>query len=163
MSELQESGSGFADIVMSSARTNSWLKLHSCEPLALLHAKFWGRSMVDEEKEWRNSRPPVLAIGSEFGDKDQDGDERMDEDSDETMDEGQRTDLDDDIVPGCYLLDIGIEGLDFSKIWIRAEYKRVYDFLEIHYKKPSVPLGRAPAAVLTGQPGIGAFSLSRFF
>jgi hypothetical protein len=119
--------------------------------------------MADEEKEWRSSRPPILAIGSEFGDENQDGDERMDEDSDETMDEGERTDLDGDIILGCYLLDIGIEGLDFSKIWVRAEYKRVYDFVEIHHKKPSVPRGRAPAVVVTGQPGIGVFSLSPFF
>jgi hypothetical protein len=34
-------------------------------------------------------------------------------------------DPDDDIIPGCYIIDIGIEGLDLSKIWIRADYIRI--------------------------------------
>jgi hypothetical protein len=150
MSDLQESAS-IDDIVTIPKRMPRWLKLDSGELLAQFHAKFWGTSMADEENEWHNSQPP---IASGFGDEDQDGDERMDE--------GESTDLDDDIIPGCYLLDIGIEGFDFSKIWVRAEYKRVYDFVEYHRNKPAIPPGKAPSTVVTGQPGIGAFSLSPF-
>jgi hypothetical protein len=79
----------------------------------------------------------------------------MDEDGSERMDEGKRTELGDDILPSCYVLHIGITGLVFSKFWIRAEYKRIYDFLESYYHTIVRKLSQAPAAVLTGQPGIG--------
>jgi hypothetical protein len=94
--------------------------------------------MTDEEREWLNAQP---AKGSEFGLEDQEGEERMygvvdekmgvDETTvpDETMDEAATTDPDDDIIPGCYMLDIGIDGIQFSKFWIRAEYIRVFKFL----------------------------------
>lgn len=70
---------------------------------------------------------------------------------DEVGSEG--TDLD-DINPGCYFLEIGIDGLEYPWIWIRADYIRIYDALEIHYPRPTCPY-RAPAAVITGGPGIG--------
>jgi hypothetical protein len=132
------------------------------EPLALFHAKFWGKSMAEEERDWRNTQLPISAIGGEFGDEDH-GDKRMDEIGDDVMDEGTGTDLDDDIIPGCYMLDIDIdqwEDLPSQRIWIRADYIRIWDELTDHYNTyPSK--GRAPAAVLTGQPGIGK-SLCRF-
>ncbi len=34
----------------------SWDKLPDDDPLAQLHAKFWRKSMVDEENEWREAR-----------------------------------------------------------------------------------------------------------
>ena len=116
--------------------------------LAQLHAKFWGKSMAEEEEQWRRAQPRTPTIGGELGDEDQDGDERMDED------QGERTDLEDDILPGCYVLDIGI---DCSRIWVRAEYIRMYNFLESYYHEVTRKPGPAPGAVLTGQPGIGEF------
>ena len=62
--------------------------------------------------------------------------------------------LDDDVIPGCYLLDLGD---DFSKIWIRADYVRIYDFVEAYYKTNPAPSHRAPAVVITGHPGVGEF------
>jgi len=165
MAEYQESGPELASVVGSDPEDLAdWRskRIRDNRPLALFHAKFWGKSMADEEEEWRNSRPPIGAIEGELGDKDGDGDERMNEGSDETMHGGQGTEVEDDILPGCYLLDIGIRGLDFRKIWVRAEYQRVYNLVEAHYKKPGVPYGQAPAVVVTGQPGIGVFSLSPF-
>jgi hypothetical protein len=151
----QESGSDFASIVYSPERLGPWHKLGNDEIPAQLHAKFWGKSMVDEEQEWRSAQSPVPAIGGELEDERQDGDELMDEPRDERMDDGERTDLDDDILPGCYVLDIGIAGLGFPKIWIRAEYKRIYYFLEGYYHTIANRSSLAPGAVLTGQPGIG--------
>jgi hypothetical protein len=144
MSVPQESGLSLASVVRIPARMGTWPKLDDEESLAQLHAKFWGKSMAEEEQEWRNAQSPIPAIG-DYGDEGQDRDERMDVDLDE----------DGDIIRGCYVLDI--EGLGFSKIWIRADYIRIYDYLEIHYKKRAVPAGRAPAGVITGQPGIGEF------
>ena len=48
--------------------------------------------------------------------------QRMDVDDDGDSD-------DDDIITGPFILNIGIAGLPFSKIFIRADYIRVYDFL----------------------------------
>jgi hypothetical protein len=147
------SGGGLDSVVRIPDRFEAWPRLNDYEPLSQFHAKFWDRSMADEEREWRNTQ---LAVGGELGDKDQDGDTRIGEAGDDGTDE---TELDDDIIPGCYTLDIGIVGLPYSRIWIRSDYIRVYDYLNRHYNKP-VP-GRAPSATLTGQPGVGG-SLCRF-
>lgn len=145
MSVLQESGPGLASVIGSRpevlAEWNSNL-LASELSLTRLHAKFWGKSMADEEREWRDTQPPIPAVGSELGD------ERMDEDGSEGAG------LDDDIIPGCYFLEIDIEGLEYPMIWIRADYIRIYNALETHYRKPAYP-HQAPAAVITGEPGIG--------
>jgi len=107
--------------------------------------------MADEEEEWRRGQP---AIGDRVRDEDRYGDECMGED--EIDDLGERTDLEDDILSGCYVLNIGIEGIDYPSIWVRAEYIRMYDYLESYYNSFASKLpGRAPGAVLTGQPGIG--------
>ena len=107
--------------------------------------------MADEEQQWLNA--------------DQEGKERIhavvnekmvvDETAvvDETMEEATTMDPDDDIIPGCYMLDIGIEGL-IPKLWIRAEYIRVFNSLNAYYDEPSF-IDKAPCAVVTGQPGIG--------
>ena len=139
----QESGSDFASVVHIPKRGEQWPKLDDDDQLTLFHAKFWGKSMAIEEQEWRSvqSGDPARAR-----DEDQDGDDPMGDDVDE----------DDDIIPGCYLLDLGINDT-VPKIWIRADYIRIYDFLEAHYKKSPAPSFRAPAAVITGQPGIGQF------
>jgi hypothetical protein len=56
--------------------------------------------MKDEESEWRKSQI------------------RMDQD--------ETTDIDDDIISGCYILDIGIPRMTVSRLWIRADYIRVF-------------------------------------
>jgi hypothetical protein len=60
----------------------------------------------------------------------------------------------DDIKPGCYVLDIAIKGIQFKKIWIRAEYLEIYDYFEDYYNEAD-RIARCPGGVLTGQPGIG--------
>jgi hypothetical protein len=144
----QESRSDFASVVRVADYLAPWLKLTIDEPLAQLHRKFWGTSMVDEAQEWRNGQLPIPALGGELGGEDQ----RMDVDVD---------DVDDNIISGCYVLNIDVEGLEFSKIWIRADYIRVYNFLETR-NSSSRPVGRAPGAILTGEPGIGEFPLSLY-
>jgi hypothetical protein len=128
MFSLQESGSDFASVVQVQEHLAPWRQLDDSDSIALLHRRFWGTSMAIEEQAWRRTQSSDPAIDE---DGDQDGD---------------------DIIPGCYLLDIG---MNISKLWIRADYIRIYDFLEAHYKKPSAPSFRAPAAVVTGQPGVG--------
>jgi hypothetical protein len=61
-----------------------------------------------------------------------------------------------DISPRCYVLDIGIQGVEEGKIWVRADYIRMFEFAEKFYAESlSNPL--SPCIVITGQPGIGEF------
>jgi hypothetical protein len=123
--------------------------------------------MADEEQEWLNTLA-VPAMRSESGLGDQEGEERIYEVVDktvvvdETMDEATTADPDDDIIPGCYMLDIGIDGIPFSKIWIRAEYIRIFNALSAYYNTPFLQ-PQAPAVVITGQPGIGELVLPGSF
>lgn len=104
-----------------------------------LHEKFWGKSMKDEEEEWRNAQR-----GKEPVD-----DERMD------VDDADAEPIDEADKAGCYMLDIGIEEFRVKKIWIRADYIRTFDCLVSHCEKR--PKTKSPSAVVTGQPGIGEF------
>ncbi|KIM92389.1 hypothetical protein PILCRDRAFT_432 [Piloderma croceum F 1598] len=66
--------------------------------------------MKDEESEWRNTQP--LA-----GLADQDG-----------MNHDETADMDDDILPGCYVLEIAV-----SRLWVRADYIRLFNFFQAYY------------------------------
>src|SRR5258708_24161663 len=102
--------------------------------LTLFHEKFWGKSMDGEESRWRESQ-----IG---GDQDQD----------------EIADMDDDVISGCYFLDIGIPDIGISRLWIRADYIRIFDYIQSFYEERADPMVRVPSVVLTGQPGIGESS-----
>ena len=147
----QENGPGLASIIGSRPDTLAeWdlFKLPSQSLPAQLHDMFWGESMAHEAKKWRDAQSPMPAEVTGLGRERQGGDETMD------MDVSEEEDLDDDIIEGCYFLEIGIKNFEFPRIWIRAEYIRIYNALEDRYKKPSYPY-LAPAVVITGQPGIG--------
>ncbi len=102
----------FDSVVRAAVHLPSWLQLNNDrDPLVQLHSKFWGKNLTYEEPESSNSQPHAE---SRFTDED----ERMDVDGD------------DDVIPGCAIFNIGINGLPFPRIWIRADYIRVYDFLE---------------------------------
>ncbi|KAF8345320.1 hypothetical protein F5887DRAFT_885268 [Amanita rubescens] len=59
----------------------------------------------------------------------------------------------DEISPRCYVLDIGIRGVE-DKIWVRADYIRMFEFAEKFYAE-SLSNPQSPCLVITGQPGIG--------
>jgi hypothetical protein len=71
-------------------------------------------------------------------------------------DEGAAED-DDDVSPKCHVLDIGIPGFEWSKIWIRKEYIRMYKRCKDHFKPGPHNKFQSPSLVVTGQPGIGKF------
>jgi hypothetical protein len=80
-------------VVIPEEDFKGWRKLNSSEPLARLHAKFWGRGMP-EENEWRDDDP----TGSEVC-----------------------VDDEDDIRPGCRVLDIDNEAIvELKEIWVRV-------------------------------------------
>ena len=137
MSLLRQENGPLASVVGSPRTEWEPFKVSSKSLPAQLHALFWGKSMADEEQKWRDAQPP---IGE---------DENMDVDV-----SGEEDDDDDDIIEGCYSLEIGIKDFEYPRIWIRAEYIRIYNALEDRYRTPSYPY-LAPAVVITGQPGIG--------
>jgi len=73
----------------------------------------------------------------------------------EPEDESMNVDAvdDEDTGSGCYILDLRIPGID-SKVWIRKEYIRLYDYCDEYLKSKSA--NKEPiSVVITGQPGIG--------
>ncbi|KAK2462507.1 hypothetical protein APHAL10511_005477 [Amanita phalloides] len=104
--------------------------------------------MADEEKKWRDAQLPISVEGAGLGNERQGGDEPMD------VDVSEEEESDGDIIEGCYSLEIDIMDFEFPRIWIRAEYIRIYDALEAHYRKSAYPY-LPSAVVITGQPGIG--------
>ena len=117
--------------LLASIVSNQTWKVDDGTPLALFHKKFWGKSMKGEESEWCK-----LQI-------------RIDQDEDEI------TDVDDDIISGCYVLDISIPRMPVSHLWIRADYIRVFNFFQAFFDTHAKPMAKVPSGVLTGQPGIG--------
>ena len=144
----QESGSDFASIVDTDLLPTPWVKLNRKERLARWHKKYWDKCMAIEERAWLSTQP------RRRGDEDKEGTDAMDVDVHESIDEDSE-DMDDEYISGCYLLDVAL--LMNRKMWIRADYIRIYNAIEIHYKKNPAPSYRAPSAVVTGQPGVGQF------
>ena len=89
------------------------------------------KTMKEEEEEWKTAAMDASV------DSDGDG-------------------PDGDIGNGCYVLDIGLNGIEPSKIWVRADYIHIYDELEIWLNDE--PMEKAPSAIVVGQPGIGECS-----
>ena len=87
-------------------RYGVWYKHPDDSKFARLHTKFWGKSMLGEGEEWQGSDSNSMH-GS--------------------------YDPDDDVGPGCFVLDIGFEDLRLQNIWVRSEYLRMYDYCNEHY------------------------------
>jgi hypothetical protein len=136
-----ESGIKLADVVKLASYAQPWHKVDDDSRFSEFHAKFWGKSMVDEEQEWLN-------LKTQSPDRSTDDDVIMDDGYDEDPDA-------DEFIPGCYELDVSPNPVsDVSKIWIRAEYVRIYKYAESRYEL-CYERGKAQAVVYTGQPGIG--------
>lgn len=167
------SDSSLASVVLVDLG-KKWVKVTDKEALAPFHTKFWGKSMEDEEAEWRKEPRQIEGPGDEDEDEgrhegkgkgraiDEGEDEVMDTDEDEPETdadelEGEATDEDQDVIPGCYPFNVGIEDIT---VWIRADYIRVFEGLQRSFEKAMKQRGRTPSAVITGQPGIGEFRYS---
>ena len=100
--------------------------LFTSDRLAQFHAEFWGvKGVTDTEGEQEDS---------------DEGDMEIDDSTAE------------DIDPRCYVLDIDIRGVE-DKIWIRADYIRMFKFAEEFYIENVSNM--SPCFVITGQPGTG--------
>ena len=118
--QTPESGLKLADVVRFSRIAQPWNKLDDDERFSEFHAKFWGKSMVDEEREWLN----LQSASHSMDDDDVIIDDEYDEDRDDADADG-----DDEFTSGCYELDVDPNpASDVDTIWIRAEYIRAYNY-----------------------------------
>jgi len=146
--------STLASIFLIKSDFKNWSKLDDDDRLlSQLHAKFWRKSMVEEEEEWRLNNPRAADDGDDEDGHDDEGGHNGDYDEDED-------DLyEDEIGPGCYALDFGIENFERSKIWVRRDYLRIYKYCGKHHDKAKNFSGRvAPSVVISGHPGVGECS-----
>ena len=67
------------------------------------------------------------------------------------------------ILPDNFVLDLGINDVMSSRIWVRREYRLLYDGCDEHCKNVIKYGPLAPAAVITGHPGIGKCFSSQTF
>jgi len=74
---------------------------------------------------------------------------------DDTSDSSEDDNTDDAVKPGCYVLDLENDFFNFTRIWVRAKYIQIYEFLVNFYEQSIMYGNLKPAAVITGQPGIG--------
>ena len=84
------------------------MKLDDHEPLAGLHAKFWGTSMQDEEEAWHvKERSAPAPRDNKWKQNEKPGN-------------GTNKREDDDIGPGCYVLDIKNDAIRIESIWVHV-------------------------------------------
>jgi len=161
------------NFVVGDYHTPRWgaERLHSDDLLAQFHDKFWDVSMNKEVNNWRESAQNEGMDNDdeheeEEGNSEEEGDdadankgeqaneEEEEEDEDEDEDDGEDKD---DIIDGCYALDVNIPEMETS-IWVRAEYIRIFDHIAKLYNR-GVNQERkdqtSSCVILTGQPGIG--------
>jgi hypothetical protein len=144
----------------------AWSKVNPATVAAQFYSKFWGKSMKVEEQKWHDSQMPEDHRSRAQGEDEMNRDEGMDQDTNNATEDSNVTedadvteivnvDEDEDIMEGSYVLDTGMEAI--RKIWIRADYIRIYDCLEKQYDD-AAKVYLEPGAVITGQPGIGEFT-----
>jgi hypothetical protein len=146
LTQKPESGLKLADVVKFASYAQPWHKVDDDSRFGEFHVRFWGKSMIDEEREWLNLKTQSL-------------NHPTDDDNDVILenrdDLGTDADGDDEFIPGCYELDVGPNPVsDVSRIWIRADYIRIFNYTESAYDL-CYDRHKAQAVVYTGQPGIG--------
>ena len=104
------SESSLASIVSIPQFAEKWDKLDDHEPLAQLHARFWGTSMQEEEEEWRIKER--LAPTPH--------DNKQEPNKKPCNGTNEREGNNDDIIPGCYVLDIKNDAIRIESIWVRV-------------------------------------------
>jgi hypothetical protein len=95
-----------ASVLKIPRHSEEWRKLPSEDPMAQLHAKFWGVSLAPEVETWRNEQQSTSDHSDEISGGDIDEDE------------------DDDIIPGCCILNLNSDAIEYERIWVRVSVFR---------------------------------------
>jgi hypothetical protein len=153
--------SSFDSVVRIPTHLNKWPKLLDSEPIAVLHHKFWGKpGAIGNGKQTTPEKDEnEKEIGGRYY-------ERVVEDEATSVDDNEDERIDDgDIIPGCHVLnlDLGLNEKtqfpEYKKIFVRADYVRIYDYLQNYFDRIMAhKRHRPPGAVVTGAVGIGEFS-----
>jgi hypothetical protein len=106
------SESSLTSVVSVPQCVEKWVRLDG-HPLAQLHSRFWGTSMQEEEEAWR-AKERLNAAPAGPSDNNRKPNENPGNGTDESEDD------DDDITPGCYVLDINNDAIRIKRIWIRV-------------------------------------------
>jgi hypothetical protein len=151
--QIPDAGLTLAEVVGFASHAQKWMKLDDAEPLAQFHAKFWGKGLErDHSKD-----DDLIVDETDAMDTDDSG---MENSADLNLDNSDDADVDDgdhDFISGCFELDTSDNPLlPVPRIWIRADYIRVYKYIELRYDRCySSP--KAQSVVVTGPPGTGEF------
>ena len=86
------------DSVVFPDQIDRWTKLCDNQPLAQLHIKFWGKSMAEEEEAWCARQHSTSNLSNSEND---------------------------DIQPGCYVLNIDNDAIKMQSIWVRVSEFRL--------------------------------------
>jgi hypothetical protein len=113
-------------ILAELALTELWPKVDDNKPLTLFHWKYWDKSIEAEEAEWHNAQSK-----NEHKQQYWQGQDLYIEDEES-----------EDLVPGCYFLDMDIKGLPVLSLWIRVNYIHIYEVLHCEYPMPMEYMGR---------------------
>jgi hypothetical protein len=122
----------FRNNEVADSESESWEKLEDDHPFSKLQLVFWGEKIEDDAKQWRGESQSSTGV---------------------------ENDEDDDIGPGCYVLNLDDDlQLKNSKMWVRQDYIRIYDYCMTRYEEGPHTVRETPrSVVITGQPGIGLF------
>jgi hypothetical protein len=100
LTQKPESGLKLTEVVHFHSTTEPWKKLDVDDRFSKFHSKFWGKGMVDEEREWLNLKTQSLDHST---DDDVMMDDVYDEEIDDTdVDTDAGEDEDDEFIPGCF-------------------------------------------------------------
>ena len=107
---LGKRGEGASDLASaySDLTVTSWPRLKDDDDYSQLRKKFWGKTIEEEAKHWRETHPTVK--------------------DDDTNDIGAE----------CYGLDLGIIGIENNKLWVRQDYIRIYDYCVKYHEESLV-------------------------
>jgi hypothetical protein len=164
-SQIPDAGLTLAGVVEFASHTQNWTKLDEAEPLTQFHtqfhAKFWGKCLGGKKRDSDHSKVDDLIVDETDAMDIDDAEINLDNRNDADVDNS-----DHEFMPGCFELDTTDNPLlPVPRIWIRADYIRVYKYIEARYDRCySSP--KAQPVVITGPPGTGewlSMSLSHAF
>lgn len=122
--------SSYTDVFLSQSDLPNppFQKIDQDARLSRFHTKYWNESIDQDESKWVQAHTKLTHT--------------------------ELTDTDEsEVVRGCFRLDLG-HHFD-SKLWVRKDYIRIYDYCVNRYEHVRNKLRKAPSVVITGQPGLG--------
>ena len=126
--DLSLPSSPYAHLFQKGQPKTPWPKLDADECLSMLHAKYWGKDIREEMRQWQEKQTRGQPLNTD-----------------------QST-----VLPANFALYLDIDDLNISSMWVREDYVLLYDHCIAYFNQPKIrPSPMPPSIVITGQPGIG--------